>query len=76
LLVSIDQAEELFTRAGAAARQGFAQLLRAAVTGPVQVVVAMCSEFLDDLRTLPALAGVPIEAYALAPLDREMHRQD
>jgi hypothetical protein len=32
-------------------------LLRAAVTGPVQVVVAMRSEFLDDLRTLPALAG-------------------
>jgi hypothetical protein len=34
----------------------------------------MRSEFLDDLRDLPVLAGVPIEAYVLAPLDREMLR--
>jgi hypothetical protein len=34
----------------------------------------MRSEFLDDLRELSALAGVPIEAYVLAPLDREMLR--
>ncbi len=74
LLVSIDQAEELFTRTTPAALQGFAQLLPNAVAGPVQVVAAMRSEFLDDLRDLPALAGVPIEAYVLAPLDREMLR--
>jgi hypothetical protein len=30
--------------------------------------------FDDDLRDLPALAAVPIEAYVLAPLDREMLR--
>ncbi|MGH3802024.1 MAG: WD40 repeat domain-containing protein, partial [Pseudonocardiaceae bacterium] len=48
--------------------------LRVAVAGPVQVVAAMRSEFLDDLRDLPALDGVPIEAYVLAPLDREMLR--
>jgi conflict system STAND superfamily ATPase len=58
LLVSIDQAEELFTRTTTAGRQRFAQLLYAAVAGPVQVVVAMRSEFLDDLRDL----GVPVEA--------------
>jgi hypothetical protein len=30
--------------------------------------------FDDDLRDLPALAAVPIEAYVLVPLDREMLR--
>ncbi|MCA1676840.1 MAG: hypothetical protein LC799_33245 [Actinobacteria bacterium] len=35
----------------------------------------MRSEFLDDLRDLPALAGVPIEAYVLAPLGREALRE-
>ncbi len=72
LLVSIDQAEELFSGMTRDARQRFARLLGVAVAGPVRVVVAMRSEFLDDLRELSALAGVPIEAYVLAPLDREM----
>ncbi len=75
LLVPIDQAEELFTRTTPDARERFAQLLREAVTGPVRVVAAMRSEFLDDLRDLPELAGVPIEAYVLAPLDREVLRE-
>jgi hypothetical protein len=74
LLVTIDQAEELFTRTTPDTRQRFARLLRDAVAGPVQVVAAMRSEFLDDLRELSALAGVPIEAYVLAPLDRTMLR--
>ncbi|MCA1693417.1 MAG: TIR domain-containing protein, partial [Actinobacteria bacterium] len=74
LLVSIDQAEELFTRTTPAALRRFAELLRDAVAGPVQVAVAMRSEFLDDLRHLPELADVPIEAYVLGPLDREMLR--
>ncbi|MGH3687572.1 MAG: TIR domain-containing protein [Pseudonocardiaceae bacterium] len=74
LLVMVDQAEELFTRTTPAALQQFALLLRDAVAGPVGVVAAMRSEFLDDLRDLRALAGVPIEAYTLAPLDREMLR--
>jgi WD40 repeat protein len=74
LLVSIDQSEELFTRTTPAGRQRVAHLLRDAVTGPVQVVAAMRSEFLDDLHDLSALAGVPIAAHVLAPLDREMLR--
>jgi hypothetical protein len=74
LLVSIDQAEELFTRTAPAARQRFAELLGDAILGPVGVVAAMRSEFLDDFRDLPTLAGVPIEAYVLAPLNREMLR--
>ncbi len=72
--MSIDQAEELFTRTTPDALQRFTQLLREAVAGPVHVVATMRSEFLDDLRKLPALAGVPIEAHVLAPLDREMLR--
>jgi WD40 repeat protein len=74
LLVTVDQAEELFTRTTPAALRRFTQLLSGAMTCPVQVMAAMRSEFLDDLRDLPELAGMPIEAYVLAPLDREMLR--
>ena len=73
LLIPIDQAEELFTRTSSAGVQRFGQMLRdAVVAGSVQVIVAMRSEFLDDLRNIAALAGVPIEAYVLAPLSRDM----
>jgi energy-coupling factor transporter ATP-binding protein EcfA2 len=75
LLVTVDQSEEVFTRTPPATRQQFAQLLHDAVAGPVRVVAAMRSEFLDDLRDLPALDGVPIEAYVLAPLGRQMLRE-
>jgi WD40 repeat protein len=75
LLILLDQAEELFTRTTPDAQRRFAQLLSKAVAGPVRVVAAMRSEFLDDLRALPALAGVPIEAYVLAPLEREALRE-
>jgi type II secretory pathway predicted ATPase ExeA len=75
LLVLIDQAEELFVRTPLAVRQRFAVLLRDAMTGPVQVVTVMRSEFLDDLRALPALIGCRIQAHVLAPLDREMLRE-
>jgi WD40 repeat protein len=75
LLVMIDQAEELFTRTTPVALQRFALLLREAVAGRVHLVAAMRSEFLDDLRSLPALAGMPIEAYVLAPLDRQVLRE-
>jgi WD40 repeat protein len=74
LLVSIDQAEELFTRTTPDALQHFARLLGEAIAGPVRVISALRSEFLDDLRDLPEMATVPIEAYVLAPLDREMIR--
>ncbi len=74
LLVTVDQAEELFTRTAPATLERFAQLLNDAMTGSVQVVAVMRSEFLDDLRKLPALASRRIEAQVLAPLDREMLR--
>jgi WD40 repeat protein len=75
LLILLDQAEELFTRTTPDALHRFALLLSGAVAGPVRLVVAMRSEFLDDLRALPALAGSQIEAYVLAPLDREALRE-
>ncbi|MGH3898547.1 MAG: TIR domain-containing protein [Pseudonocardiaceae bacterium] len=75
LLVMIDQAEELFTRTTPTALHQFTQLLSGAMSAPVQLVVVMRSEFLDDLRTLPALTDRPIEAYVLAPLGREMLRE-
>ncbi|MGH3710216.1 MAG: TIR domain-containing protein, partial [Pseudonocardiaceae bacterium] len=75
LLVSIDQAEELFTRTTSDALHRFAHLLNDAMTGPVQVVAAMRSEFLDDLREFPALTGRRIEAHVLAPLDGQMLRE-
>ncbi|HKR48451.1 MAG TPA: TIR domain-containing protein [Pseudonocardiaceae bacterium] len=75
LLVMVDQAEELFTRMTPGTREQFTQLLSAALSGPVQVVLVLRSEFLDDLRTLPALAGWPIEASIVAPLDQEMLRE-
>jgi hypothetical protein len=73
--VSIDQAEELVTRATPDALQRFARLLGDAIAGPVRVVAVMRSEFLDDLRDLPVLAGVAIEAYVVAPLEREVLRE-
>jgi WD40 repeat protein/energy-coupling factor transporter ATP-binding protein EcfA2 len=72
LLVMIDQAEELFTRTSPAARERFVHLLNGAMSGAVHVVVAMRSEFLDDLRALPALVGRPIEVYVVAPLGQDM----
>ncbi|MGH3826516.1 MAG: TIR domain-containing protein [Pseudonocardiaceae bacterium] len=75
LVVTVDQAEELFTRTTPAALHRFALLLREALAGPLRVLAAMRSEFLDDLRDLPALAGVPIEAYLVAPLDRAALRE-
>jgi WD40 repeat protein len=74
LVVPIDQAEELFTRAPSAALHEFVRALRDGTVGRVKVVAAMRSEFLDDIREIPELAGVPIQAYVLAPLDREMLR--
>ncbi|GAA3854115.1 hypothetical protein GCM10022243_19600 [Saccharothrix violaceirubra] len=68
VLIAVDQAEELFTRAGEEDRATFGALLREAVRGPVRVVATLRSEFQDDLRTLPALAGLPIETTLLEPL--------
>ena len=75
LVVMIDQAEELFTRTTPTALERFMRLLRGGLSAPVQVVVVMRSEFLDDLRALPALADKRIEACVVAPLGQEMLRE-
>ncbi|NGY57369.1 toll/interleukin-1 receptor domain-containing protein [Lentzea sp. NEAU-D13] len=72
LLITIDQAEELFTRADEKDRQVLANLLREGLGDRVRVIATLRSEFLDDLRTLPELAGVHIGSYVLAPLAREV----
>ena len=35
-------------------------------------MLTLRSEFLDDLRDLPGLEGVPIDAFVLPPLGRDM----
>ncbi|MCR3748595.1 nSTAND1 domain-containing NTPase [Lentzea californiensis] len=72
LLITIDQAEELFTRTGEKDRQIVASLLREAFADNVRVIATLRSEFLDDLRALPELSGVHLGGYVLAPLAREV----
>jgi WD40 repeat protein len=72
LLLTVDQGEELFTRSDPARLNRFALLVRAAITGPVRVVVGLRSEYLDDLQGLPALADAELGSYVLRPLDQNM----
>ncbi len=72
LLLTIDQGEELFTRADPTGVNRFAWLVRAAVTGPVRLVIGLRSEYLDDLRVLPALTGVELGSFVLGSLNRDM----
>ena len=74
LLLTIDQAEELFTRARSGDRDRVDRLVANAVTGPVRVVTTLRSEFLDDLRELHALTDVAIDSYLLGPLRTDMLR--
>jgi WD40 repeat protein len=75
LMVPIDQGEELFTRTtGAVGRAKLGRLLRAAVAGPVRVVVTLRSEFLDDLSELGEIDASEIDPFLLGPLSRDMLR--
>ena len=74
LLVVVDQFEELLTQTGPAQRARFAELLRPALTGPVQLVATLRPEFLDQLLADPDLAGLPTHVYPLRPLRREALR--
>ncbi len=71
LLVVVDQFEELLTQAAPADRARFAELLQAALDGPVQVVGTLRPEFLDQLLADPELAVLPTHTY---PLRREALR--
>ncbi|MGH3869770.1 MAG: TIR domain-containing protein [Pseudonocardiaceae bacterium] len=71
LLVVVDQFEELLTQTSSDERARFAELLRPALSGPVQVVATLRPEFVDQLLVDPELAVVPTGTYLLRPLRRE-----
>jgi AAA ATPase domain len=74
LLLVIDQGEELFTRSDETERAWLATLLRHAVAGPVRVVIALRSEFQDQLFALPELDGINLHTFPLRPLAHDMLR--
>ncbi|HEU0086522.1 MAG TPA: TIR domain-containing protein [Pseudonocardiaceae bacterium] len=74
LLVVVDQLEELLTHSAPAQRARFAEVLRPALTGPVQMVGTLRSEFLDQMLGDPELAALPTNTYPLRPLRREALR--
>jgi WD40 repeat protein len=74
LLVVVDQFEELLTQTAPAERARFVELSRPALTGPVQLVGTLRSEFLDQLLVNPELAGLPTHTHPLRPLRREALR--
>ncbi len=68
VLLVVDQVEELFTRAPAAARDQFCRLLADALDGELRVVASLRSEFLDRVLALAALDGVAPHPFPLRPL--------
>jgi WD40 repeat protein/energy-coupling factor transporter ATP-binding protein EcfA2 len=74
LLLIVDQWEELLTQTEPAERARFAQLLRPALSGPVQVVATLRAEFLDQLLADAELAVLPTRIHPLRPLHREALR--
>jgi hypothetical protein len=68
LLIVVDQFEELLTQTGPEERGRFAELLRSALAGPVQVVATLRPEFLDPLLASPELAVLPTRMETLRPL--------
>jgi len=74
LLIVVDQFEELLTQTRHADRARFAELLGPALSGPVQLVATLRSEFLDQLLVDPSLAALPTRTYPLRPLRREALR--
>jgi WD40 repeat protein len=71
LLLTVDQFEELLTQSGAAERAAFAELVRPALGGPVQVVATLRPEFLDQLLVSPELAGLATRTFTVRPLLRD-----
>jgi type II secretory pathway predicted ATPase ExeA len=63
VLVVVDQAEELLTRADQAGRRRFAALLGGDADGLVRAVATVRSEFLDQVATLAREAGLQVETF-------------
>ena len=74
LLIVTDQFEELLTQTGPEERTRFAELLRDALTGPLQVVATLRPEFLDPLLASPELSVLPTCTQTLRPLQPEALR--
>jgi type II secretory pathway pseudopilin PulG len=72
--VVVDQFEELLTQTGPEERARFAELLRDALAGPVQVVATLRPEFLDPLLASPELSVLPTRTHVLRPLLAEALR--
>jgi WD40 repeat protein len=72
LLLVVDQAEELVTVTPPQQRLRFAQLLRGSLGGPLHVLGTARPEALADLLASRELSGLPLQTFALRPLDREM----
>ncbi len=71
LLVIVDQLEELLTQAAPASLADFAEALRPALAGPLQVVATIRPESLRELLAREELAGLPVRTFTLRPLRRE-----
>jgi WD40 repeat protein len=74
LLLVVDQFEELLAQAKPNDRARFAELLRPALLGSVQVVATLRPEFLDQLQRDADLGVLPTHLYPLPPLHSEALR--
>jgi len=72
LLVVVDQFEEVLTQAAPATRRAFVEVLRPALRGSVRLVATVRTASLHSLLSCPELDGLPIQAFPLRPLRREM----
>jgi WD40 repeat protein len=72
VLLFIDQAEELVTRAGDEAREDFLRVIGPAIsaTGPLRLLLTLRSEFLNRLLQHPGMADLLRESMPLGPIDR------
>jgi WD40 repeat protein len=74
LLVVVDQFEELLTQTDRLGRARFAELLRQALPGPVQVVGTLRPEFFDQVLTNGDLSRLPVSTFPMRSLRRESLR--
>jgi len=72
LLLVMDQFEELFTQSVSTQRARFAEVLHAALRGPIQVVGTLRSESLNQWLDSLEFANLPTRTYMLRPLRYEM----
>lgn len=76
ILLPIDQGEELFTVADAAARERFVAVLAAVLTHPLplQAVITIRADAMGSLQSLPKLVN-SLETVPISPLSWERYQQ-